>query len=73
MKSNCARPRTRRTATSSTCARALQGLIALLLSRKLGSNVPILAMLALYWLSVWHRRTFWLPFIVVMALVYLIP
>jgi len=49
---------------------ALQGLIALLLSRKLGSNVPILAMLALYWLSVRYRRMLWLPFIVVMVLIW---
>jgi hypothetical protein len=49
---------------------ALQGLIALLLSRKLGSNVPILAMLALYWLSVRYRRMLWIPFIVVMVLIW---
>ena len=49
---------------------SLQGLIALLLSRKLGSNVPILAMLALYWLSVRYRRMLWIPFIVVMVLIW---
>lgn len=38
---------------------ALQGFVALLLSRKLHSNVPILAMLALYRLSVRYRRMLW--------------
>lgn len=49
---------------------ALQGVIALLLSRKVGNNVPILAMLALYWLAVRFRRTLWIPYIVVMALIW---
>lgn len=49
---------------------ALQGVVALLLSRKLGSNVPILAMLALYWLSVRYRRMLWVPFIVAMVLIW---
>lgn len=47
---------------------ALQGIVARLLSRKLGSNVPILAMLALYWFSVRYRRMLWIPFVVVMVL-----
>jgi retron-type reverse transcriptase len=49
---------------------ALQGVVALLLSRKLDSNVPILAMLALYWLSVRYRRMLWVPFIVAMVLIW---
>jgi RNA-directed DNA polymerase len=49
---------------------AVQGLIALLLSRKIGNNVPILAMLALYWLAVRVRRPLWIPYIVVMALIW---
>ena len=49
---------------------AFQGFFALLLSRNLHSNVPILAMLALYWLSVRYRRTLWVPFIVVMVLIW---
>jgi retron-type reverse transcriptase len=49
---------------------ALQGIIALLLSRAIGSNVPILAMLALYWLSLRVRRPLWIPYVVVMALLW---
>jgi len=49
---------------------ALPGVVALLLSRKLDSNVPVLAMLAPYWLSVWVRRMLWIPFIVAMVLIW---
>ncbi len=52
---------------------AQQGVVALLLSRKLDSNVPVLAMLALYWLSVRVRRMLWIPFIVVMVLIWAAP
>lgn len=49
---------------------ALQGVIALLLSRAIGNNVPILAMLALYWLSLRVRRPLWVPYVVVMTLIW---
>ena len=48
----------------------LQGVVALLLIRKLDNNVPVLAMLALYWLSVRVRRMLWIPFIVAMVLIW---
>jgi len=48
----------------------LQGVVALPLSRKLDNNVPVLAMLALYWLSVRVRRMLWIPFIVAMVLIW---
>ena len=51
-------------------AAALQGVIALLLSRAIGNSMPILAMLALYWLSLRVRRPLWVPYIVVMALIW---
>jgi retron-type reverse transcriptase len=53
-------------------ALALQGVIALLLSRRLGSHTPILAVLALGWLSARFRRPFWVPFLVIMALIWVV-
>jgi retron-type reverse transcriptase len=53
-------------------ALAIQGFIALLLSRQLGSHVPILAVLAIGWLSARFRRPLWVPFIFIMALIWIV-
>jgi hypothetical protein len=51
---------------------AIQGFIALLLSRQLGSHVPILAVLAIGWLSARFRRPLWVPFIFIMTLIWIV-
>jgi hypothetical protein len=57
---------------SSAAEQEAAAIVALLLSHQLGSHAPILAVLAPGWLSARFRRPFWVPFVVIMALIWIV-